>query len=218
MSLLQILWHYMLLLKPLILMRCCLTRQCIQGKLIHQNIKGCASPQSPCGSYATECSHHLELVVTANIAPTPPPYLLSSPLLFSIPFLSPNVQRASEFTMIQCKPHATCWCNKLKITCMNKIALTLFMVGYLMGVSFRLWTHFLVCISTSAWSYHWNLELKLLWLNLFGLWPQPHPLISELSMVRALRPAHAPPDWMLPTSSEKVLLQGEGSASWACLC
>ena len=35
-------------------------------------------------------------------------------------------------------------------------------VGYLLGVFFRLWICFLVRISTSAWSQHWKLELKLL--------------------------------------------------------
>ena len=29
----------------------------------------------------------------------------------------------------------------------------------------------------------------------WGLWPRPHPLISELTMVGALRPANTSPDW-----------------------
>ena len=41
-------------------------------------------------------------------------------------------------------------------------------VGYLLGVFFRPWIPFLVCISTSAWSQHWKLGLKLLWHNLLG--------------------------------------------------
>ena len=53
-SLLQILRSYTLILKPLVLTIHALTRQCIVGKLnFSQNIKGSASPQSPCGSYAT---------------------------------------------------------------------------------------------------------------------------------------------------------------------
>ena len=40
--------------------------------------------------------------------------------------------------------------------------------GYLLGVFFRLWIPFLVRISTSAWSQHWKLELKLLRHNLLG--------------------------------------------------
>ena len=41
-------------------------------------------------------------------------------------------------------------------------------VGYLLGVFFRLWIPFLVRNSTSAWSQHWELELKLLWHHLLG--------------------------------------------------
>ena len=53
---------------------------------------------------------------------------------------------------------------------------SLTIVGYLLGVFFRLWIPFLVRISTSAWSQHWKLELKLLWHHLLGF--MTHPLAS----------------------------------------
>ena len=56
------------------------------------------------------------------------------------------------------------------------------------------------CISTSAWSQHWKLKL-LLWDILWGFTTLTIPThISELSMVTALQPANASPDWKLPTA------------------
>ena len=99
-----------------------------------------------------------------------------------------------------------------RIHCVGFNSLTT--VGYLLGVFFRLWIPLWVHVSTSAWSQHWKLELKSFFDTIsLGLWPQPHPLISKLSMVRAVRPAHA--HWMLPTSPEMMPLQGEGNGSWA---
>ena len=45
-------------------------------------------------------------------------------------------------------------CNPLTPYIINSLTT----VGYLLGVFFRLWIHFLVCISTSAWSQHRKLE------------------------------------------------------------
>ena len=61
-------------------------------------------------------------------------------------------------------------------------------------------------------------NLSFLHTIVLGSWPQPHSLISKLSMVRALRPASAPPDRMLPTSPEMVPLQGEGGVVPGPVC
>ena len=117
------------------------------------------------------------------------------------------------------KPGRTCWSltSQLDTVMIEEPSVnSLTTVGYLLGVFFRLWISFLVLISTSASSYI-ALETWATASLTQSLWVHD-PLISELSMVRALWPASAPPDWMLPTSPEMVPLQGEGSGSWACLC
>ena len=40
----------------------------------------------------------------------------------------------------------------------------------------------------------WNLNHSLLQMSFAGTWPWLHPLISERSIVRSLRPEYAPPD------------------------
>ena len=87
-------------------------------------------------------------------------------------------------------------------------------VGYLLVVFFRIWIPSLVCISTSAWSYV-PLETWAKASLTFLLWVhQLRPLISELSMVRALQPANSPPDWTLPTDLVMVpLYKGRGVVS-----
>ena len=62
-------------------------------------------------------------------------------------------------------------------------------VGYLPEVFIRLWIPSMVHIFTSARSQHWKLETFSV-----GSWPWTHPLISECSIVRALRPENAPLD------------------------
>ena len=108
------------------------------------------------------------------------------------------------------KPGRTCWSltSQLDTVMIEEPSVnSLTTVGYLLGVFFRLWISFLVLISTSASSYI-ALETWTTASLTQSLWVHD-PLISELSMVRALWPASAPPDWMLPTSPEMVPLQGE---------
>ena len=62
-------------------------------------------------------------------------------------------------------------------------------IGYVFGPYF----HFCFELALETWA-----KASLTHTSL-GSWPQPHLLLSELSMVRALWPATAPPDWMLPT-------------------
>ena len=60
-------------------------------------------------------------------------------------------------------------------------------------------------------SMHWKLQLSI--HQVFqGSWSLPHPLISELTMVRALQPVNASPDWNLPTVPEMEPLK-----SYLCL-
>ena len=50
-----------------------------------------------------------------------------------------------------------------------------------------------------------------------GSWPWSHPLITERSIVRALQPENAPPDWKLPKNPEVESLQGERTVFYARL-
>ena len=54
-----------------------------------------------------------------------------------------------------------------------------------------LWLYFHLCLEVSIG----NLSQSFLEAICVGSWPWPHPLISELSMVWAFRPANTPLDW-----------------------
>ena len=60
--------------------------------------------------------------------------------------------------------------------------------------------------------------LKPAHLPLSHYLPLPHPLISELTMVRALRPVNASPDWKLSTVPEMEPLKRQRSLIYAHLC
>ena len=63
-------------------------------------------------------------------------------------------------------------------------------------------------------------NLSQSFINTFSVGSRPwtHPLISEASIVRTLRPENAPPDQKLAKMPEMKSLQGERSVFYACLC
>ena len=111
----------------------------------------------------------------------------------------------------------------LRLSHERKAIIKLFLFNHhrLFTVSrFKAMSVFLWSICTSGWSYvaleTWG---KASLTHSLGSRPWSDPLISEISMVRALQPANAlASHWKWPTVPEMPPLQGEGSGSWACLC
>ena len=66
----------------------------------------------------------------------------------------------------------------------------------------------------SFWGY-WYLAWAV--SSLQGSWPLPCPLISKLTMVRALRPVNTSPDWKLPTLPEMEPLNKNRKATFCTL-
>ena len=80
-------------------------------------------------------------------------------------------------------------------------------------VVLRLLIPCMICISTSA-----NSTVNFSHQASQDLWPLPRPLISELTMVRALRPVNASPDWKLSTVPEMESLKRQKSPIYSRLC
>ena len=64
--------------------------------------------------------------------------------------------------------------------------------------SYLVWSVFLLLL----WASTGNVSYVFFHKASQGSWPLPHPLISELTMVRALWPLNASPDWKLSTVPE----------------